>query len=195
VNIGKTTISAQNTDPRGTHTEPSWHRNQVTARGRIHPGSVWAQSWPCTTALHKQILPRENWSSRNTDTQTYRREKPQSERVRPAGTRDNQMVRGKGKYIRNRKQGYLASSEPSSLTKVSPGYPNILENQDPDWKSHLMMMIEKDFMKDLNNSLKEIQENTGKQVEALKQETQNPLKYYRDTHSNRWSNLQKSSMI
>ena len=52
-------------------------------------------------------------------------------------------------------------------------------------------MIEKDFMKDLNNSLKEIQENTDKQVEALKEETQNPLKNYRDTQSNRWSNLQK----
>jgi hypothetical protein len=34
-----------------------------------------------------------------------------------------------------------------------------------------MMLIE-DFKKDINNSLKEIQENTGKQVEALKEETQ-----------------------
>ena len=33
------------------------------------------------------------------------------------------------------------------------------------------MMIE-EFKKDINNSLKEIQENTGKQVEALKGETQ-----------------------
>jgi len=30
-----------------------------------------------------------------------------------------------------------------------------------------MMMIE-DFKKDINNSLQEIQDNTGKQVEALK---------------------------
>jgi FtsZ-binding cell division protein ZapB len=37
-----------------------------------------------------------------------------------------------------------------------------------------MIMI-KDF-KDINNSLKEIQENTGKQAEALKEETQNSLK-------------------
>jgi hypothetical protein len=37
-----------------------------------------------------------------------------------------------------------------------------------------MMMIE-DFKKDINNSLKEIQENTGKQVEDLNEETQNPL--------------------
>ena len=34
-----------------------------------------------------------------------------------------------------------------------------------------MTMIE-DFKKDLNNSFKEIQENTGKQVEALKEEIQ-----------------------
>ena len=39
----------------------------------------------------------------------------------------------------------------------------------------LMMMIE-DFKKDINNSVKEVQENTGKQVEALKEETQKTLK-------------------
>jgi hypothetical protein len=33
-----------------------------------------------------------------------------------------------------------------------------------------MMMIQ-GFKKDINNSLKEIQENTDKQVEALKEET------------------------
>ena len=37
-----------------------------------------------------------------------------------------------------------------------------------------MMLIE-DFKKDLNNSLKEIQENMGQQVEALKVETQKSL--------------------
>jgi DNA repair exonuclease SbcCD ATPase subunit len=42
-------------------------------------------------------------------------------------------------------------------------------------KSPLMMMIE-DFKKDINNSLKEIQENTHKQLEALKEETQKSLK-------------------
>ena len=85
------------------------------------------------------------------------------------------MARGKGKNISNRNQGYLASSEPSSPTTASPGYPNTPEKQDSDLKSHLMMMIE-DFKKDINNSLKEIQENTGKQVEALKEETQKSLK-------------------
>ena len=38
-----------------------------------------------------------------------------------------------------------------------------------------MKMIE-DLKEDINNSLKEIQENTGKQVEALKEETQKCLK-------------------
>jgi hypothetical protein len=41
-------------------------------------------------------------------------------------------------------------------------------------------MIE-DFKKDINNSLKEIQQNTGKQLEALKEETQKSLKNYRKT--------------
>ena len=36
-----------------------------------------------------------------------------------------------------------------------------------------MMLIE-NFKKDINNSLKEIQENTGKQLEALKEETKIP---------------------
>ena len=37
-----------------------------------------------------------------------------------------------------------------------------------------MIMIED--CKDINNSLKEIQENTGKQVESVKEETQKYLK-------------------
>ena len=71
------------------------------------------------------------------------------------------MERGKGKNISNSNQGYLTSSEPSSPTTASPGYSNTPEKEDYDLKSHLMMMIE-DFKKDINNSLKEIQENTGK---------------------------------
>ena len=37
-------------------------------------------------------------------------------------------------------------------------------------------MIIEDFKKDINNSLKGIQENTGKQLEVLKEETQKSLK-------------------
>ena len=42
-----------------------------------------------------------------------------------------------------------------------------------------MMMIE-DFKKDINNSLKEIQENTGKQVEALKEIQENTTKQVKE---------------
>ena len=38
------------------------------------------------------------------------------------------------------------------------------------------MMLVEDFKKDINNSLKEIQENIGKQVKALKEEAQKSLK-------------------
>jgi hypothetical protein len=38
------------------------------------------------------------------------------------------------------------------------------------------MMIIEDFKKDINNSSKEIQENTRKQLEALNEETQKSLK-------------------
>jgi hypothetical protein len=44
------------------------------------------------------------------------------------------MVRGKPKNISNRKQGYLASSEPCSSTKASPEYTIIQEKQDSDIK-------------------------------------------------------------
>jgi hypothetical protein len=51
----------------------------------------------------------------------------------------------------------MASSEPSSHTPASPGYPHAPEEQDYDL-NHLMKMIEA-FMEDINNSLKEIQKN------------------------------------
>ena len=38
------------------------------------------------------------------------------------------------------------------------------------------MILVEDFKKDINNSLKEIQENTGKQVETIKEEMQKSLK-------------------
>jgi hypothetical protein len=79
------------------------------------------------------------------------------------------MVRGKSKNISNRNQGYLASPETISLTAVSPGYSNTPQKQDSGLKSYVMMMIG-NFKKDINNSLKEIQENTCKQLEALKEE-------------------------
>jgi hypothetical protein len=84
------------------------------------------------------------------------------------------MVRGKCKNISNRNQGYLATSEPSYHTTASPGYCNTPEKQDSDIKLHLFMMME-DIKKYIKNSIKEIEENTGKQVEELKEEKQKPL--------------------
>ena len=78
------------------------------------------------------------------------------------------MVGGKLKNRSNRNQGYLASSETNSPTIANPGYTIISEKQDMDLMSFLMMMIE--------DIKKEIQENTGKQLEALKEKTQKSLK-------------------
>jgi hypothetical protein len=79
-------------------------------------------------------------------------------------------VGGKYKNRSNRNQGYLASSEPNSPATASPGYTITPEKQDMALKSLPITMME-DFKKDINGSLKEILENIGKQVEALKEET------------------------
>ena len=84
------------------------------------------------------------------------------------------MVRGKHKTLSNRSQYTWASSEPSSPTTASPEYTNTPENQEADLKSYLMKITEF-FKEDTNNSLKEIQENKGKQVEVLKEGTNKSL--------------------
>ena len=76
------------------------------------------------------------------------------------------MAGGNHKNRSNRNQGYLASSEPNSPTIASPENTITPEKQDMDIKSLLMMMMEH-YKKDINNSLKEIQENTSKQVKEL----------------------------
>jgi hypothetical protein len=69
----------------------------------------------------------------------------------------------------------LTSSESNSPTITNPGYTITLGKKDWYQKSLLMMMIE-DFKKDINNSLKEIQENKGKEAEGPKEETQKSIK-------------------
>ena len=81
------------------------------------------------------------------------------------------MAGGKRKNRSSRNQGYLASSEPNSPTTASPGYTITPEKQDMDLKSLLMMIME-DYKKEINISLKEIQENTSKQVKELKKTIQ-----------------------
>jgi hypothetical protein len=85
------------------------------------------------------------------------------------------MEGGKHKNISNRNKCYLASSEPNSPTIASPGYTITPEKHDSNLKSFFIMIIE-GIKKDINNSLKEIQENTGKQLEAIKEKTQKSLK-------------------
>jgi hypothetical protein len=78
-------------------------------------------------------------------------------------------VKGTCKNLTNRKQDHATSSEPSTPNPPSPGHPNTPKKIDPDLKAYLMMKVE-DIKKDFNNSLKEIQENTAKQVEEFKDE-------------------------
>ena len=73
------------------------------------------------------------------------------------------MVKGKHKTISNRSQN---TSEPSSPTTASPEHTNTPENQKADLKSYLMKIIVS-FKEDINDPLKEIQENTVKQVKEL----------------------------
>jgi gas vesicle protein len=85
------------------------------------------------------------------------------------------MVKGKGKNLTNRNQDHSPSSESSTPTSASPGYPNTPQKQESDLKSYLMMLVE-DIKKDINNSLKEIQENIDKEVEVLKELQKNTTK-------------------
>ena len=72
-------------------------------------------------------------------------------------------MKGKPKKPTNRNQGYLAS----------------LHKQELNLKSHLMMMI-LDFKKNIDNFLKEIQENKSKQTEALKELEENTTKQVKE---------------
>ena len=78
------------------------------------------------------------------------------------------MAKGKPKNLTNRNQDHSPSSEPSTPTSASPWHPNTPEKQESDLKSYLMMLVE-DIKKDFNSSLKEIQENTAKELEVLKE--------------------------
>jgi ribosomal protein L7Ae-like RNA K-turn-binding protein len=85
-------------------------------------------------------------------------------------------VKGKRKNLTNRNHDRSPSSEPSTPTSASHGYPNTPEKQNSELKSYLMMLVE-DFKKGINNSFKEIQENAAKQVEVLKELQENTAKH------------------
>ena len=85
------------------------------------------------------------------------------------------MAKGRHKNITNRSQDHSPSSESSTPTSASPGHPNTPENLDPDLKAYLMMMVE-DIKKVFNNSLKEIQGNTAKELQVLKEKQESTTK-------------------
>jgi hypothetical protein len=88
------------------------------------------------------------------------------------GPRDYQMAKGKCKNPTNRNQDYSPSSELSTPTPPTPGHPNTTEKLHPDLKAYLMMMVEY-IKKDFNNSLKEIQENTTKELQVFIEKQEN----------------------
>jgi hypothetical protein len=100
------------------------------------------------------------------------------------------MAKGKCKTLTNRNQDHSPSSEPSTPTSARPAYPNTPEKLDPDLKAYFMMMAE-DIKKDFNNPLKEIQENTAKELQVLKEKQEDTtkevevLKEKQKTHPNR----------
>jgi hypothetical protein len=85
------------------------------------------------------------------------------------------MAKDKCKNLTNINQDHSPSSERSTPTSSSPGHPKTPENLDLDLKAYLMMMVE-DIKKDYNNSLKEIQENTAKELQVLKEQQENTSK-------------------
>jgi uncharacterized protein YukE len=98
---------------------------------------------------------------------------------------------GKLENRSNRNQGYLASPEHNSPTIANPGYSITPEKQDMHLKSLLMIIME-DYKKDINNSLKELQEKTGKQVESLKEDTQKSFKELQENTSKQVKEFNKT---
>jgi hypothetical protein len=137
------------------------------------------------------LSPKSAYRPKTIGSQDHRKNKLQLETAKPVNTRANQNERGKCKNLTNRNQGYLASSEPCSPTTANPGYPNTPEKQVSDLKSHFIMMIE-DFKKDISNLLKEIQESTGRQVVALKEETHKTLKEIQENTTKQVKKLSKT---
>jgi hypothetical protein len=100
-------------------------------------------------------------------------------------------LKGKHKNLTNRNQDHRPSSEPITPTSASPGYTNTPEKLDPNLKAYLMMMVE-DIKTDFNNSLKEIQDNTAKQVKVIKEEAQKSLKVLKENTTKQVMELNKT---
>jgi hypothetical protein len=88
-----------------------------------------------------------------------------------------------------------ASSEPSFPTTASSEYTNTLKNQKSVLISYLMKIIES-FTKDINNSLKEIQENTGKQVKELNKSIQHlTIRKHKWRQTRKWKTQERGQEL
>jgi hypothetical protein len=85
------------------------------------------------------------------------------------------MVKGKSKNLTKRHQDNSPSSKGSTATSPSPGHPKTPKKLEPEIKVYLVMMVE-DIKNNFNNSLKEIQENTAKELQVLKEKQENTTK-------------------
>jgi gas vesicle protein len=85
------------------------------------------------------------------------------------------MAKGKCTNLTNRNQDHSPLSEPSTPTSARHEHPKTPKKQDPDLKAYLTIMVE-DIKKDFNNSLKEIQDNTAKELQVLKEKQENTTK-------------------
>ena len=87
------------------------------------------------------------------------------------------MAKGKHKNLINRNQDHSPSLEPSTPTSASPGFPQHTQKNKIQIQNHISWCwLVEDLKKGINNSLKEIQESTDKQVEVLKESQENTAK-------------------
>jgi hypothetical protein len=77
------------------------------------------------------------------------------------------MAKGKCKNLPNRNLEHSPSSEPSTPSSASPGYPNITEKLDPELKAYLIMMVE-DIKKDLITHLKKYKRTLLKREKSFR---------------------------
>ena len=86
------------------------------------------------------------------------------------------MAIGKLKNPTNKNQDHsLTIIRMQHSTSPSPEHPNTPERLNLNLKAYLRMMV-KDIKKDFNNSLKDIQENTAKELQVLKEKQENTTK-------------------
>ena len=86
------------------------------------------------------------------------------------------MAKGKLKNLTNRNQDHYLTIIKTQQSHLSQSWiPQQPEKQNSDLKLFLMMLVE-DFKKGINYSLKEIQKNTAKELQVLKEKQENTTK-------------------